>query len=277
MSQQLRQRSVATGIAMLFAAAPVLAAKIAYADPGPTPGAPVQESGQEVVFAGDNVLGVSCAATPSATSVTVPAESTLRVVNQTGRRARLLIDGDTQGEIAHGAAAEVLFHRGPVSLALKPNCVVAEESSIRVEVVPGSPVTPSAGSTAPSGPTGPGRTRPATPGTDHRRGGDESTTRDPAEETTRAVPDGPDASRGAEGSSTGSADPGDPTAVGAAERPAGPDADRIAAEPMASVEPVQNGGSVALLALIATVTIVGVSAGAIRAILAQRVTRTSPA
>jgi hypothetical protein len=273
MSQQLRQRSVATGVAMLFATAPLLAANVAYAGPDRTPGAPVQESGREVVFAGDSLLGVSCGATASATSVTVPAESTLRVVNNTGHRARLLIDGDTQGEIAHGGAAQVLFHRGPVSLALKPNCVVADESSVRVEVVPGGPPSPSARFTPQSGSAGSGRTGAATAGAHHARGGNESMTGGAVANTTPAVPGRTGASVGGDGASVGSGEPAD----SAVEPSAGPAAGRVAAEPMASVEPVQQGGSVALLALIATVAIVGVSAGAIRAILAQRVTRTSPA
>jgi hypothetical protein len=47
----------------------------------------------------------------------------------------------------------------------------------------------------------------------------------------------------------------------------------LAAEPMASVEPMTEEGPVGLLALIATVCVLGVSIGTIRAILAQRASR----
>ncbi len=97
--------------------------------------------------------------------MTVPAESTLRVVNNTGRRAKLVLDGATRGEIClGGSAADVLFHRGPVSLALKPDCVLADESSVRVEVVAAPPAA------APAPPAAPRpRAPPAAPPRRHRQ------------------------------------------------------------------------------------------------------------
>jgi hypothetical protein len=53
--------------------------------------------------------------------------------------------------------------------------------------------------------------------------------------------------------------------------------DGAAAEALASVEPVRESGPIGLLALIATVCVVGASAGAIRAIIAQRASRTGVA
>ncbi|BCB80618.1 hypothetical protein GCM10022251_02350 [Phytohabitans flavus] len=186
-----RHRAAATAVAALFAATPLLVTAAAQAAPklDPLPA----ESGKEVVFSGGRgLLGVSCTANPSASSVTIPAETTLRVVNRTGYRAKLLLDGASQGEIANGAAAPVVFHRGPVTLGLKPSCMISDESAVRVET-------------------------------------------------------------------SGTGDPG------------------VAAEALSSVQPVRKSGPIGLLALIATICVVGVSSGAIRAIIAQRATRTGVA
>ena len=158
--QPIRNRAAATAIAALFAATPLAFGTAAYAH------GPVQESGKEVVFSGGGLLGVACGAKPSATSVTVPAESSLRVVNNTGRRAKLVLDGATRGEISSGSAADVLFHRGPVSLALKPDCVLADESSVRVEVVAAPPAAAPAPPGSAPAPRAPGG---ATSGKQQRR------------------------------------------------------------------------------------------------------------
>jgi hypothetical protein len=279
--QSTRRRAAATGVAALFAAMPFTLGAVAYAD------GPVQESGSQVTFSGSGLLGVTCDAKPSASTVTVPAESSLRVVNNTGRRAKLLLDGATSGEIGNGAAADVLFHRGPVELALKPDCVLADESAVRVEVVaaprgtaPAAPAAPAAGPPASSGGSSGGSSSSSTSGSSMTRGGSTQTqtqnranaaptpgaggeavpdaepTPEPGTETAAATIDGGDLTGG---------DPAwsDPTTVSGA-----------AAEPLASVEPVSESGKNGLLALIATVCVVGVSAGAIRAIIAQRATRT---
>ncbi|SDY18721.1 hypothetical protein SAMN05444365_101981 [Micromonospora pattaloongensis] len=269
MSQQLRQRSAAAAVAVFLAGTPLLDPSVAWADPVPAPTGAGDASGVEVVFTGRNLLGVSCASSPSATAVTVPAESTLRVVNDTGRRARLLIDGDTRGEIADGAAAEVLFHRGPVSLALRPNCVVADESEVRVEVAP-----PPRRSVERPGPERVAPVPTATPGTGDRPDGAEARAGG-----ADAFPDVPDDGGDDDGSSPLTAAAG--RSVGESDArsalPAPMPPRGVAAEPTASVEPVRQTGTVALLALVATISVIGVSAGAIRAILAQRTSRTVPA
>jgi hypothetical protein len=123
----------------------------------------------------------------------------------------------TGGEIPGGASAEVIFHRGPVALALRPICLIAAESPVQVEVAPATDQVADVDQRVPSA---------ARPGA-------------------------------AEGRALASA------------RPSGP-----AVEPTGSVEPIRDGGLTGLLALVATVCVVGVSAGAIRAIIAQRTTRT---
>jgi hypothetical protein len=279
--QRIRNRAAATAIAALFAAAPLALGTAAYAY------GPVQESGKEVVFSGGGLLGVACGAKPSTTSVTVPAESSLRVVNNTGRRAKLVLDGATRGEISSGSAADVLFHRGPVSLALKPDCVLADESSVRVEVVAAPPAAaPEPPGNAPAAPATGGGT------SGDNNGGGGTSTGGSTGRTTRAA----DPRERPDGAATASADPTTPAAEptpgdGTETATATVDGNLPAlteptdsvtvaganAEPLASVEPVRTGGSTGLLALIASVCVVGVSAGAIRAIIAQRATRTRTA
>src|SRR3954468_928269 len=119
MAPQFRHRAA---VLVVFAAAPAfVVAALAAAGPAeaeteaPSP-APVTatatESGKQVVFSGGGLLGVSCAVQPSTRAVTVAADSTLKVVNRTGYRARLTLDGAVQGEIQDSASADVLFRRG---------------------------------------------------------------------------------------------------------------------------------------------------------------------
>lgn len=259
-----RHRAAATAVAALFAATPLLMTAAAQAAParGPLPA----ESGKEVVFSGDRgLLGVSCAANPSTSSVTIPAETTLRVVNKTGYRAKLLLDGAAQGEIADGAAAPVVFHRGPVTLGLKPSCMLSDESAVHVEVVPApgtkAPVTkPRTGSPQ----------RPAAGDRDQRE-------QDPEAEPSAAPTPSPAVTETPEPAMAGEdgGDSGD--ALATVDETSGTGDEGVAAEALSSVQPVRTTGPTGLLALIATVCVVGVSAGAIRAIIAQRATRTSVA
>ncbi|HWG98044.1 MAG TPA: hypothetical protein VNV66_01705, partial [Pilimelia sp.] len=157
--------AVFAGLPLAASAAPALAGPGVAGSPGAEPAGGVAvvsgvadspvESGRQVVFRGGGVLGVSCGANPDTTSVSVPAESTLRVVNRTGHRATLLLDGTARGEIGKGSTAEVLFHRGPVALKIKPHCVLSEESAavrVRVQARQTTPPPPQA---VPSTPTAP--------------------------------------------------------------------------------------------------------------------------
>lgn len=259
-----RHRAAATAVAALFAAMPLLVTAAAQAAPARDP-LPA-ESGKEVVFSGDRgLLGVSCAANPSTSSVTIPAETTLRVVNQTGYRAKLLLDGASQGEIADGAAAPVVFHRGPVTLGLKPSCMLSDESAVRVEVVP----APHTGTTGAKPRTGSPQ-RPAAGGRDQR---DE----DPEAQPTAAPTPSPAVTETPEPATIGEEGGDSGEAVATVDDTLGTGDEGVAAEALSSVQPVRKSGPIGLLALIATVCVVGVSAGAIRAIIAQRATRTSVA
>jgi hypothetical protein len=290
----IRRRTVASAVAAFFVAAPLAVGGAAFADPA-------QETNSQVTFSGDGLLGVACGAKPNAASVTVPAESTLRVVNNTGRKAKLMLDGATRGEVASGATADVLFHRGPVELALKPDCMLADEKSVRVEVMAPPPPTATGNDTPanpPIVPFGGGNSGTSDTADQPARSGD-----DQRDQDQRAAANGDNADPAA-GASPGAVDPNNPDADPAdpanPEDQANADAAALAvdnfanpgggtgldgattvagaaAEPLASVDPVSDSAPTGLLALIATVCLVGVSTGAIRAIVAQRASRTQAA
>jgi len=264
LSPLARHRAAAIAVAAFFAAAPLLVTAAAQAAPARDP-LPA-ESGKEVVFSGDRgLLGVSCAANPSMSSVTIPAETTLRVVNRTGYRAKLMLDGAAQGEIANGATAPVVFHRGPVTLGLKPSCMLSDESAVRVEVVPAPHAKPP-GSKPRTG-------SPAQPG----NGGRDQREEEPEATPSAAPTPSPSVTETPESAMTSedSGDSGD--ALATVDGTSGTGDEGVAAEALSSVQPVRKSGPTGLLALIASVCVVGVSAGAIRAIIAQRATRTGVA
>lgn len=289
----IRRRTVASAAAAFFVAAPLAIGGAALA------AEPAQETNSQVTFSGDGLLGVACGAKPNSASVTVPAESTLRVVNNTGRKAKLLLDGATRGEVASGATADVLFHRGPVELALKPDCMLADEKSVRVEVL-AAPPPPATNNDTPANPaivpfgngggnTAGGADNPAATGGDDQQA-PAGATGDNANPAPGASPGAVDPANPA-GDDANPANPADPANPDAAALSADSFGDPsgggsldgattvagAAAEPLASVDPVSDSGPTGLLALIATVCAVGVSAGAIRAIVAQRASRTRAA
>ncbi len=305
MSPQSRHRATRVALAGLFLAGPLLV--------GTPTSAARAESGQRVVFAGNGLLGLSCVAQPDTRQVTVAADTTLQVVNRTGYRARLLLDGQTQGEIADDDSTQVVFRRGPVTLSLLPSCVLSDESpTVRVDVAaptatPGPvPTSPSASpaTSAPSSSPTPSQTpssgAPRTPtGGGTLPNGTGSTPRRPAD---GGLPDGgaavptdrarPRAGLGAAVTNPGMP-PGEPATVtpgggggalagSAGQVPPGvvvPSGGVVevprsaAAEPVAALEPVTETGPIGLLAIMATISVAGVTAAAIRAIAAQRANR----
>jgi hypothetical protein len=262
-----RHRAASMALAALFAAAPLAFGTAAHA------GAPVHDGGSVVTFGGDGLSGVARSSAASAGWLTMLAKSALRVVNNTGHRATVLLDAATTGEIAIGASAELPSRQGPVSLALKPGCGCAKTSSVPVHPVasptvrqPASPAANPAASATIGGGTTSG-SGGAGGGVGARTGG---------------------LSGGAGRSAVGVAPPNvaaqpdgqaDPDRTGGGETSAAPGAgtDVTATDQPASLERVSETGRTGLLAMIATVCVVGVSAGAIRAIATQRATRTPSA
>src|SRR5689334_15127800 len=103
MSRQFRYRMAALVASGLIFGVPLLTNGTAHADQ-------VEPGGRRVTFDG-GVLGLSCGSKPSVERMTVPAESTLHVVNRTGHDARLELAGRPKGVIPENGAAEVLFRR----------------------------------------------------------------------------------------------------------------------------------------------------------------------
>lgn len=135
MSRQVRHRVTAVVLGGLLLGAPLLTNGTASAEQ-------VEGGGRQVVFAGGGVLGLSCRSTPSVGSLTVPAESTVRVVNRTGHAARLRLGGTTKGVIPDDGSTEVVFRRGTTAVLLSPDCALGDESTpVLVTATPSAPST----------------------------------------------------------------------------------------------------------------------------------------
>jgi hypothetical protein len=242
-------------------------------------------SGTTVEFSGGSVLSVLvCKSHPSTTQVTIAAETRITFVNHLGQAASLEIDGKAVSAVGVNQAVPVIFHRGPVNVSMTFDCgvgVVEEFKSVAVIVM--APVATNqggVGGAAGSVSGAAGRTATATrPGSSTTSGarsaGGAATTSGAGEAAGQR-----DASRtGATG-----AEPVDPAAAGAtaangAAVPAVPGGAGDAETPPVLVEaPVpasgaSHGGPAGLLALVATVCVVGVGMAAIRAIMARRTSR----
>src|SRR6478609_653807 len=90
MSRQFRYRVAALVMGGLLIGGPMLTSGTASAEQ-------VTEGGRQVTFGGGGVLGLSCRSHPDVESMSVPADSTVRVVNETGHSANLQLSGDTKG------------------------------------------------------------------------------------------------------------------------------------------------------------------------------------
>lgn len=296
MSQRIRHRAGSLTLAVFAAGAGLL-----WGDAAP---ARATDGGERVVFTGGGVLGVTCAATPSRSTVTVAADSSLEVVNRTGFPARLLVDGAVRGELGNAESTRIPFSRGPVSLTLSPSCVIAgQPATVRVRVRPAATEQPTptvatepsaatrlpaAGATGSAPAGGPddrataipstrgfgGRTPDAAPRADRgrppaRTDDDRDRTRPagPPVRPARPAPASPAATGAADTDSRPSDQPAvDPTA-------AQPD-DGTAIESVVATKPVGRSRPVGLLPIIAVICVVGVSCATIRAIVAQRASRT---
>ncbi|WP_155369217.1 hypothetical protein [Catellatospora vulcania] len=276
MSYAIRRRAAAFAAAGLLVGLPLLGASPA--------GAVEPEAAPGVSFSGGGLGLLLCGSKPATTKITVAAESKVRLTNGLGQGATLQIDGKDSATVSDGETVEVQFHRGPVKVAMVPECLLNLNPTfepLTVDVVSRS-TSPSGSS---SGSSGGGQGSGSTPskkpsakpsptkGAGQSAGGNRQTT--PAEvpgdggETVN-VPD-----------PTGSPLFEDPAPQGGETEPApeespkgtvvGQDSSKIDAT-LSSVNSPDK-GPIGLLAIIATVCVVGVAAGAIRAIIAQRATR----
>jgi hypothetical protein len=145
MSRQLRYRVTAIVLGGLVFGAPLLANGTAHAEQ-------VSDGGRQVTFDGGGMFGLSCESRPDVESMVVPAESTVRVVNNTGFTARLQLGGETKGLLPDDESTEVVFRRGTTEVLLKPNCALGEDATpVLVTAAPSAPATMPDPIPAPSG------------------------------------------------------------------------------------------------------------------------------
>jgi hypothetical protein len=315
MSRQFRYRVAALMLGGLLLGVPLLASGTASAEQ-------LDESGRQLTFSGGGMLGLSCRSQPDVESLTVPANSTVRVVNRTGHDANLKLAGQTKGMLPENQSTQVVFRRGTTAVTLTPDCLDGDSTPVQVTASPSLSATtpdpipaPSTGDSSAfaattsdsSGPANsqadaqapaPRPSRPAAPA------GKPPSVRvnslrsaaiaRAATAAAQAMPQGGDASKikvkGAYGtrSSTEPAFSGMPLGEKKALLPGVPKLDAVppapaavaspgvtetevaAAEPVAAMQPIQRGGPVGLLALIAAVCVLGVGTATIRAIVSQR-------
>ncbi|MFG1607079.1 hypothetical protein [Actinoplanes sp. NPDC049265] len=133
---KLRHRVAALTLGGLLLGAPLLTNGTASAEQ--------IETGHQVVFGGDGMFGLSCRSTPDVSSLTVPAESRVRVVNRTGHAATLRLGRDARGKLPDDASTEVVFRRGTTAVQLTPSCALGTESTPVLVTATPTPTSPSA-------------------------------------------------------------------------------------------------------------------------------------
>jgi hypothetical protein len=144
MSRQVRYRITALVAGGLLLGIPLLTDGTANA--GQT-----GDGGREVVFDGGGVLGLSCSSHPDVESLTVPADTTVRVINHTGHSAQLRLGGTPQGRIPDDGSTELTFRRGTTAVLLSPACALGDESTpLLVTAMPSDPATTPGPISAPS-------------------------------------------------------------------------------------------------------------------------------
>ena len=253
---------------------------------------PAYASGPTVEFSGGSVLSLLvCKSTPSTSKVDVEKGGQVAFVNRLGQAASLRVNGNTVSQVPANSQVAVHFNgSGPESVSMAFDCgvgVVQEFKAVDVTVnsVPNAaPAAPAgAGAAAVGGAGGSGVSATGT-----RRGTTAATT--PAKTSTAhaAAPSrGTTGLEGSDGSSVGSAtEPIDPSLLGPADLD--PSSGAVAAdqggnagtgnqvyvEAAVPASGTPKNAPAGLLALIATVCVVGVGMAAIRAIIAKRSVRT---
>jgi hypothetical protein len=262
---------VAAAAAALFAAALTVGASPVHAAPS-TP---------TVEFSGGSVLSLLvCKSEPSTGSVSVPAESRVNFVNRLGQGATLKVDGKAVSAVQPNQAVPVVFKRGPVDVAMTFSCGVGvveqfKPVSVGVTAPPAAPAAGQGGQAGqPASTTGPAGAAAAAAN---------QAIASPNGRSTRKPSTTASGSTGeADGTGTEPVDQSlfgpDPTASPAAganvNANTSTDERVFVEEPVAASGPATNAPT-GLLALVATVCVVGVGIAAIRAIIAQRSSRAS--
>lgn len=289
-SRVLTPRVLALAAATALAGTPLLMG---------SPASAAQSTGTVTFNGGCGLLGsgLGGTSTPDATQLSVPAGSGVRFANRLGQPAILTLNGESVGQVPAGGAADVVFRKGPVTASMYVSCMLGSPAgTVTVEVIRAdpAPVRPPAAPSAPAATERPPARQPASgdaPRAAAAKPSPPSATvegvwwPDATSQPPAALPadageqDGGDRAgrngnpRGRWARETEPADGGDQSAepVTVDEEPADGE---LAAQPMErTAGSATEDGPVGLLALIATVCVVGVSAGAIRTLITQRANR----
>ena len=254
MTMSLRHR-VGLALAGLVIGAPLLGMSVANA------------AATAVTFSGTPLLGLdtlACPSTPSVSSLALSPGMTVNFVNRTGRTATLWADSSKKS-LPDKSMVPVTFAHGPavVTIQMVPDCALDLGAHAQMKVnVSGPGQAPTSAPTDGTGLTGADPTGTPRVGASSKAPlpGHSATAIAPATST----PDG--GSRSKAGTDSGANTPTDID-----------DPFAMAQVPNVVVGDVANpsgsGSASGLLTLIATVGVVGVSAAAIRAIIAQRAIR----
>jgi len=233
-----RTRTVA--LALAVAAGPLLAPGVAMAA-SPT-----------VTFNGNCAIGgLGASSQPDVGAISVPAGTTVMFVNHLQKTAKLLVNGQERAKVEPDFQIGVAF-QGPASVSMAPTCLLGSGSVGSVEVAVASE------SAGPSGPVPSGGGSPSRGRASSRPSASSSRTPgQPSATPSGATPSASDDPSGGLGLADPSGAPSDPAVAVGAATPAVPG----------------RHGPAGLLALIATVCVIGVSIAFIRAIIAQRAIR----
>jgi len=215
----------------------------------------VSAAGPAIRFTGGVLAPIACSSAPDPSSLTVANNTRVVLANFTGADATVDLGTGTPVAVADGAAVSVKFKKGEYRVRMVPDCPGTLEVRPAVVSVVGPKDTGDPRPVAvPQSPVGPvGSFAPTDTPSAARRSPTDSAEENSAEENPSGL----------------IAAPGRVTA-GPAAAEVGPD---VLAAPPAGDRP--DGRRARLLAVIATICVFGVTTAIIRAIVAQRTTRSA--
>jgi hypothetical protein len=246
-----------------------------------------------VTFTGSGTPPLTCSSTPDVSGISIPHGTKVNLINRTGVRATIFVNGQEGVSLDNGMGVRVKLRVGQHRIEMRPDCLVGVPSEALVVTVVLGVLRPSAtptasGSAQPpsdlSGARPPGASAAATsappgpssngfegvPYSGSDRGGD-GTGGDGAAASGTTGFGGVGGSEGAASGEDGVQPEGAAAsdAAGSGEAPPVETEFGTFDQPYLAIAPLDNRGSY-LLAVIALICIFGVGAGIIRAILAQR-------
>jgi hypothetical protein len=231
-------------------AGPVASAAVG---PGAAPG--VESEAETVTFTGRGPEPLACVTMPDRDAVSIKAGSQVTLANNTGMTTHLDVPNHEPVVLADGEGVTLKLKIGTHLLKLVPDCLMAYGLPVQVEVGTGSGMREQPGPTTPPGVMD----RPAGP----------TPTSQPGTAPPVAVADttAPAVSGAAASAGPGVADSPGPTSSAAA--PVALDGTEIEG-PFPLIGHAGSRAARRLLAVIAAICVFGVTAGIIRAIVAQR-------